>query len=500
MSSKLSVPPNRAAIPLSVSVLVALLAFIEFASGFLQGFYLPLFGVISVHLGVSDADITWFSVVSTLAMGVLVPVLSKLGDIYGHRRMLRIATVAVLAGALLVALAPSYPLVLVGRVLCGPLAVWLPLEIALVHNRISGEGARKAIGTLVGFLTIGAIVGTLTAGTVATFVANMTTVLLIPVALVALCVIVVFAFVPESDVRAAAKIDVIGFVGLGLAMMGLLWGLRQAQVAGFASAGTILPLAAAALILVAWGWWELKVEVPAINLRMVATRRLWPAYVTSFLFGMVMLGGQTIGTTFMSARPDQVGYGFALTPGLLGILAALATALSTASAIGFPYVARRIGMRGVLLVGASLGAASNLILIPFHSQLWHVAISLALSGLAAGLLLGALPAIVAENSPDDQTGIATGLYNSLKTIGGSAAGALFGVVLGAFAISGTKSSSLGGYLTVWGICAAAFVGCLLALSQMRTAKLSSDEDVAGESSEPFSEQPSALEKIRPGRP
>ncbi|MFP5311928.1 MAG: MFS transporter, partial [Actinomycetes bacterium] len=287
MSSNLATPkqtaPNKAAIPLSVTVLVALLAFIEFTGGFLQGYYVPLFGLISVQLGISDADITWFSVVSTLAMGVLVPVLSKLGDIYGHRRMLRIATVAVLAGALLVALAPNYPLVLLGRVLSGPLAVWLPLEIALVHNRISGDGARKAIGTLVAFLTIGAIAGTLTAGTVATFVPDTTMVLLIPVALVVVCSIVVFAFVPESDVRAAGKIDVIGFVGLALAMMGLLWGLREAQIAGFGSVESMLPLVAAAVILLGWGWWELRVETPAIDLRMIATRRLWPAYATSFL-------------------------------------------------------------------------------------------------------------------------------------------------------------------------------------------------------------------------
>ena len=470
MTSKLSPSSGRAAIPISVSGLVALLAFVEFTSGFLQGYYVPLFGVLSVHLGVSDADITWFSVVATLSMGVLVPVLSKLGDIFGHRRILRIAIVAVLGGALLVALAPSYPLVLAGRALTGPLAVWLPLEIALVHNRISGEGARKAIGTLVAFLTIGAIAGTVSAGTVATLVDDVATVLLVPVALVLLCVVVVFAFVPESDVRAAAKIDGVGFIGLALAMIGLLWGLRQAQVAGFASPGTILPLAASVLILVAWGRWELKAKVPAIDLRLVATRQLWPAYVTSFLFGMVVLGTQTIGTTFMSAQPDKVGYGFGLVPGVLGLLAAFGTALSTTGAIGFPFVARRIGMRGVLLLGAALGAASNLLLLPFHTQLWHFVVSITLSGLAAGLLLGALPALVAENSPADQTGIATGLYNSLKTIGGSAAGALFGVVLAAFAISGTKSSSLEGYLTVWGICAVAFVGCLLALTQMRPAK------------------------------
>ncbi|MFP5313446.1 MAG: MFS transporter, partial [Actinomycetes bacterium] len=212
---------------------------------------------------------------------------------------------------------------------------------------------------------------------------------------------------------------------------------------------------------------------------------------------MVMLGGQTIGVTFMSAHPDQVGYGFSLTPGSLGLLAALATVLSTAGAIGFPFAARRIGMRGVLSVGAFLGAASNLMLLPFHSQLWHVAASLSLSGLAAGLMLGALPAVVAENSPADQTGIATGLYNSLKTIGGSAAGALFGMVLGSSAIAGSNSSSLSGYLTVWGIGGFAFIACLLALSQLRSQPLTQVAESAGASLNGSSMPTTAKEEIHP---
>ena len=77
---------------------VGFLVFCELASGFVQGYYPPLLGAIAEHLQVSDADITWFLTVQTLAAAVCVPLLSKLGDIFGHRRMLRIAVIAVLIG------------------------------------------------------------------------------------------------------------------------------------------------------------------------------------------------------------------------------------------------------------------------------------------------------------------------------------------------------------------------------------------------------------------
>ena len=217
-------PPLTRSLPnVSARAVVGFLVFCELASGFVQGFYAPLLGEIAGHLPVSDADITWFLTVQTLAAAVCVPLLSKLGDIFGHRRMLRIAVVAVLIGTLVTAFLPSYPLVLAARILVGPLAVWLPLEIALVHNRIKGETARTSIGLLVSCLTGGAILGTISAGIFSAILPTLTLTLLVPVLFVAVSVYAVFFKVPESTSRTGAKIDVVGFIGIGLAMVCLLY-------------------------------------------------------------------------------------------------------------------------------------------------------------------------------------------------------------------------------------------------------------------------------------
>ncbi|MDN8549822.1 MFS transporter [Microbacterium sp. NM3R9] len=451
----------------SVRAVVGFLVFCELASGFVQGFYAPLLGEIAGHLQVSDADITWFLTVQTLAAAVCVPLLSKLGDIFGHRRMLRIAVIAVLVGTLVTAFLPSYPIVLIARILVGPLAVWLPLEIALVHNRIKGETARTSIGLLVSCLTGGAILGTISAGLFSAILPSLTLVLLIPVVFVAVSVYAVFFKVPESTSRTDARIDVLGFVGIGLAMVLLLFGLRLASSEGFAAPATIATLGAALVVFVLWVLWELRSPSPAIDVRLIVSPRLGPVYLTAFLFGMVMFGMQAPTTTFLTADPVETGYGFAARAGTASAVTAVVTILATLGAATFAPIARRVGIRTVLITGALAAASGFLIQIAFHDHLWQIFLVSAINGIGMGFLLGALPALVAELAPSDSTGIATGVYNSLRTLGGSTAGAVFAVLLAGFTASGALHSSIQGYLTIWGVGAGAFLVAAVALSFMR---------------------------------
>lgn len=455
--------------PLNVRTVVGFLVFVELASGLLQGWYTPLFGEIARHTHVSDAEITWFVVVQTLSAAVSVPVLSRLGDVFGHRRILRIAMIAVFAGVLIVAFSPNYGLVLFGRVLMGPLAVWLPLEVALVHSKIKGETARKAIGFLVSALTLGVLIGTLGVGLASTLISNLTGVLLVPAAFLAISIVAVFLFVPESASRTHTRLDFMGFAGLALVMITLLWGLRQAQTTGFASAATVLSLSAGAVLLVLWVLWERRAKSPAVDFRVLGARTLWPLYAVSFLAGMAIFGTLTIMSTFLAADPAKVGYGFALNPGAIALYTALNIVAATVGAAVYAFVARILGLRGVLMAGTAIGAAGYVVLAFLHRDAWQIWIGIGLTGLAMGILTAALPAATAEAAPADQTGIATGLYSSVKTLGGAAAGAVFGLVLTGFTAPGAKFSSEQGYTTVWLLTATAFALCPLILTALRTS-------------------------------
>lgn len=448
-------PPQDSA-AIKVGAVVGFLIFVEVTSGFIQGYYLPLFGSIARHLEVSDADITWFNTIQTLAAAVCVPILAKLGDMFGHRRMLRIGIISVFIGVLITAFVPSFTAVLIGRLLVGPLAVWLPLEIAIIHSRIQGETGRKAIGYLVSALTGGAVLGSIVGGQIGSSL-PIVVALAVPAVIVLLCVIVVFTVVPDSFERNPVKIDWLGFFLLAVSMLALLFGMRLAQAAGFASLTPWLCILIGVVAVAVFVWWELRIPNPAINIRVVTSRPLWPAYATSFLFGMALFGTQTITTTFLAAPMAEAGYGFGLPTSVIGLFTAGSALCAVIGAAVFANLAKLITIRGVLLAAVTAAAVANLMLVFGHQTFGLVVASTIVSGLAGGLLLGALPALVAERSPRNETGIATGLYNTLKTLGGSLAGAVFAVVLSAFTLSGAAYTSAGGYVTVWLICAGGFV-------------------------------------------
>ncbi|RQO44800.1 MFS transporter [Rhodococcus sp. KBW08] len=473
-STGITAPPSGG-LAIKTAAVVGFLIFVEFTSGFVQGFYVPMFSVMAEHWGISDADITWFNSVQDLAACICVPVLAKLGDIFGHRRVLRIAIVSVLVGTLITALTSFYPAVLVGRLLVGPLLVWLPLEIALVHNRLTRDSARKAIGMLVSALTIGIVAGTLSAGAFSKLTDSVTLMLLIPCLIIALCVVVVFTVVPESTTRTNPHIDGVGFAGLGLVVAGVFFGLSQAQRSGFGSPAAWIPLVSAVLTALVWARWELTTRAPAVDLRVMSSRSLWPVYLFSFIFGICVAGTQTIRTTFLAARPEVSGFGFSMSPAAIGLVAASYAVLATMTAAGFAYFAKSIGLKGVLISGVSLIAVSDIIMVFWNHSLPLSITSVMLAGAGAGFVMSALPTIVAEAAPDDQTGIATGLSSTLKTLGGAAAGAGFAMVLASFTEFGAKRASLGGYETVWIVCTLLLFLCPILLWFLPTHKCSRDD-------------------------
>ncbi|TPX00832.1 MFS transporter, partial [Schumannella luteola] len=75
----------------------------------------------------------------------------------------------------------------------------------------------------------------------------------------------------------------------------------------------------------------------------------------------------------------------------------------------------------------------------------------------------ALPAAAAAAAPLGQTGVASGMTNTTKTIGGAFASAVFGVVLvsAGAEVAETTVAPLAGYMTVWAICG---VGALVAMA------------------------------------
>ena len=435
------------------SVLV-FLVIVEITSGFVQGFYTPLLPDLAHHVGVSGEAMNWFQTAQAMAAAVVVPLLSRMGDIFGARRILRGAITSVLIGTLMIALLPSYPLVLLGRILIGPLGVWLPLAIAIIYARSAGGSATRSISILSASLMAGIVIGTVAAGIAEVLLPNIVLSLLIPVIMVLVSAYAVFFKLPRDIDLSPGKIDWLGFTGLGAFMLTLI--LALAFVGPTHATTSIVLFAVTVVIFVVWIWWERRVQDPAVDLEIVVSPQMGPLYVTAFAVGIVMIDAPPNLADYLSRDPAFFGYGFAASPGLLSGMIAAMLLFATAGAFLSSFAAAKLGMRRVLIAASVLGAIGQLIIIPLPHTMIAFWVSGVLTGFGLGVLVGALPALVARAAPEGRTGIANGIYASLLAMGGAVGGAVFKQVLVAFR-NESRMTTLGGYITIWVISLAVFI-------------------------------------------
>ncbi|HWM34444.1 MAG TPA: MFS transporter [Pseudolysinimonas sp.] len=469
--------------------LVGFLFLVELSSGILQGFYLPLIHELVVHLGIEDASFNWFEAAQLLLSAIAVPIFAKLGDMYGHKRMLVISTAITAAASWWLALTGDFWSFLMAWAIQGVYAAWLPLEVALIFDRgrRSATGAsqtRRAAGYLVVALEAGAIIGALSSSRIyAATGENVTLTLFAPAIAVTLVFFAVLFGVPESEPLAGRKLDIAGVIMLSLGLLFITSGLaylRTDHVQWWYGAALIVVGLAA---LVPFGRHELRHPDPFIDLRVLKKPTMWPVILTAGLFGISVLGAQIPLSTYAST-PRDAGYGLGLDTDVISYLIGVYLVSMIIGAVLFPILSRRATPRIALIVAAGFVAAGYLLFIPLHHEVWQVLMNMLIAGIGSGALVAALPAAAAAAAPRGQTGVATGLTNTTKTIGGSFASAVFGIVLATGTVAGVGAiASYAGYLTTWVICGVTALICAIVLFFVpRLAFQDVEEDLLVESS------------------
>ncbi len=112
----------------------------------------------------STADTSWILTAYLLSASVLTPILGRLGDMVGKRRVLIGVLAALAVGTLVAALAPSLGVLIVARVLQGSAGAILPLSIGIVRDELPREKVSVTVGLLSAIFGVGAGVGIVAAG------------------------------------------------------------------------------------------------------------------------------------------------------------------------------------------------------------------------------------------------------------------------------------------------------------------------------------------------
>jgi EmrB/QacA subfamily drug resistance transporter len=411
-----------------------------------QTLVLPLLPRLMQDFHASVSQVTWVFTATLLAGAVATPLLARFGDMYGKKKMIIVAMVALVFGSVVCAVSNSLGLLVVGRALQGASAALIPLAIGTIRDTFPRERVMAAIGVVSATLGVGGTVGMLVTGVIAQHTDSYRPIFWIATGAAAAGLLLVAAFAPEVGTKAGGRPDVLGAVLLGSWLVCLLLAVSEGGDWGWTS-GTIIGLFAGAVVLCAvWVLVELRVPDPLVRMSLLVGPRSLTANVASVLLGFAMFGGFTLISNFVQSPKARLGYGLSgsvLDVGLYLLPSTFAMMLFSALAGRFE---KRLGAAYTLAIGSVFVAASFGWLVASHSHVYDVLLYSAVMGIGIGIGYAALGTLAVQHVPLSQSGIASGINTLVRTVGGSVAGAVTASLLSANVIKGTAIPSLHGYV------------------------------------------------------
>jgi len=422
-----------------------------------QTLLIPVLSTLPRDLRTSASNVQWLLTSTLLVAAVSVPVMGRLGDMFGKKRILVFAMGALVVGSLLAALTSSIALLIVARAIQGMSGAAVPLGISLLSALMPRERAGSAIGLISSMLGVGGALGLPLSGLLVEHY-NFHILFWIPFVCGLIAMAGIFFFVPESPSRSGGRIDFIGSTVLAAAMVLLLLPLAESSSWGWGSARVLVMLAAALVLFVLLGWYELHSRNPLIDMHSLSRRPLVLTNLASVLFGFALFAS-LLGTASYVSAPVASGYGFGSSL-LVGGLALLPSGLCML--IFAPVAARLVASRGggqTLALGAAIVAIGWVLRITVTGSLWEIIVGTTIIGVGTGIGYASMPALINAHSPIDELGAANGLNSLFRSVGSSLASAIGGSVLIATTISvgGFSLPSLAAYRMLFALCAGAAV-------------------------------------------
>jgi MFS family permease len=443
---------------------VPVLAFAGISVAVMQTLLVPIVARLPELLGSTTSDAAWVVTATLLSGAVATPIMGRLGDLYGKRRLILASLGAMVAGSLLCALTSSLVPMIAGRAVQGFAMGAIPLGISIMRDELPPD----RLGSAMAFMSSSLGVGGALAMPAAAYVGQHTDwhVLFFGSAgLGLLAMLMVVTVVPESAMRTGGRFDVPGALGLTAGLVALLLAISKGGDWGWSSGITLGLFAAAPLVFVLWGVMELRVREPLVDLRSTARRQVLLTNLASITVGLAFYAA-TLVLPQLLQLPRSTGYGLGQSMVVAGMcVAPMGLAMMLVSSLSARISAAR-GPKVSLMAGLVILAVAYLAGTALMGAVWQVVVTAVLIGAGIGIAYSAMPALIIGAVPPSESGAANGLNTLMRSIGTSTSSAVVGVVLARMSVplGGTGVPTQGGFRVSFLIAAAAALTGLLIAS------------------------------------
>jgi EmrB/QacA subfamily drug resistance transporter len=406
-------------------------------------------------LGIEQGTLQWIVIAYGLMLGGFLLLGGRMADLLGRRRVLVTGLILFSSASLLAGVAESAELLIGARALQGFGAALIPTATLSILAVTFSEGAdrNRALGIYGAVAGVSASVGVIASGLL-TDGPGWRWVFLINVPVGVLLIAMAARFLPaEARTRRDAPIDVGGAVSVTGGLLLFVYTLSRGAEHGWGSASTLGLFAAATALLGVFVGIEASSRAPLAPATALRNRTLIAANFSAFFtfgaFFSVIFLGTLLMQQVLGYSPTRTGVAWVATSGISFFAAAIT---------GSKLVAV-VGVRRLLIGGQSLLAIAMLLLARVPADAHYVSDLLPaflLAGVAVGIAAPAAQIGALSGVDHSMTGLASGLVETTREIGGAVGVAAVSTVL----ISRAGLEAF--HAAFWVIFAAAALGALSA--------------------------------------
>ena len=378
--------------------------------------------------GVSVDQIEWVMTAYLLAFAVVLPSSGWIADRFGYKLTYIMGLTLFTIGSLACSLSGDENMLIAFRVFQGVGAGFLmPVGMAIVTRTFPP----KQRGVALGFWGIAAAasvsLGPLFGGyLVDNYAWHAIFDINIPIGIMGVVAVIIIQDEYKNHIK--EKFDVGGFItmtiGLGALLLAFSTGNSSWNTDGWSSTFIVTNFFIAAASLVAFVFIEFNIKHPILNLRLLKYYNFGFATLIVFIFGVAFFGNAFLLPLYLQNSLGYTAFQAGLVFFPVGILQAIVAPISGQLTDKFnPKMPMLIG---IVILGISMYLFSFFSLQTMHSQ---IMIPLYLRGLGIGLVFTPLSTIALYDIPKPQLAQASGLFNTIRQVGGSFGIAALGTVL-----------------------------------------------------------------------
>jgi EmrB/QacA subfamily drug resistance transporter len=378
---------------------------------------------IQADLGLKPGDLVWVISAYALSLAALIPVGGALGDHYGRKRAFLVGMGLFALGSIACALSTGAVELIAARALQGAGgAAMLAMTLSIITETFPASTRAAAIGTWAAIGGTGFGVGPI-AGGVLLSLFGWASVFWVNIPFAVVGVVLAGVAVRESRNPGSQKLDVIGALTSGTALVAVTYALVESSSHPWTAASVVLPLLVGVVLLTTFALWERRTHHPMLPPSLFRIRGFTCASIV-YLMSYTAFSGVLFYVTLLFQNVD--GWS-ALRTGLSWLFMNVPF-LAAAQATG--KVDRRLPPVVVVPAGCLAAAAGIFTLsaigptVPFAVA----AVGYVVAGTGFGILVPVLTNVAMRDLPDGVSGAASAVVNSARQVGTSVGLAVLGAI------------------------------------------------------------------------